>query len=419
MFAFNPGNSLLALCDCNNFFVSCERLYRPDLKDKPVVVLSANDGCVISRSNEVKAMGIKMGEPYFQLEGFFKAKGVTVFSGNHRLYSEISAKVMRVLSGFTDSMEVYSIDEAFLNLNIGCVEDPVAYAAEIRRAVGSMVGIPISIGIAPSKTLSKLASEKAKKHVDGVFRIDVDNYWPILEKTPVADIWGIGWRSDKKLSCVGIHSAADLAKKDPVWVKRKLTVRGSMTQLELFGYPCTPIVEVPPPPKTIQVSHSFGEVLRDRGELELPLIEHALKAAGILRTHGLAAKGMSIYLLEGYVSKEHRHISKGGTLPSPACDDLSLIHAAKQLLAVAYKSNTFYTKAGVTLFDLRDARYLQTMLFDDNRELNRKRERVAAAADVINGRLGGRAIYPASLAVAEKKWKCKSEKRSEGALRFA
>ena len=407
--------SVLALCDCNNFFVSCERLLRPDLVDRPVVVLSANDGCIISRSNEAKRMGIPMCAPYFKFEHYLRKKGVTVFSGNLHLYREVSASVMAVLRRFTDAMEVYSIDEAFLSLNMKSAADPLLYAREMRAAVERMVGIPLSVGIAPTKTLAKLAGERAKKSAEGVFRLTLESASAALAETEIGHVWGIGWRNVDKLRNRGVCTALDYARCDPLWVKKHFTVRGLMTQYELRGYPCFPIANGEIPPKSIQVSHTFGEPLSALEDLEKPVIEHAFKAGALLRGHGLAARCVAVHLLEGFISREHRFVSRDASFERYISSDRELIAQALALLKPLVRPGSFYTKAGVTLSDLRDGGGKQLELFERREQEHRRRlERLSAATDEINRRLGGRSIYPAALAVKNQKWKCKSDLRSSG-----
>lgn len=413
--------SLIALADCNNFFVSCERLYRPDLWHKPVAVLSNNDGCIISRSAEVKAMGIGMAEPYFKLAPLLKKNGVVILSGNHQLYREISDKVMQVLSRYTDLMEVYSIDEAFLSFSIRSIEDPVEYSRNIRASVARMIGIPLSIGISPTKTLSKLAGEVAKKKTAaGVFRITEENAPDILDTTPIEDIWGIGWRNSGKLHRAGIHTAGDLARKDSVWVKKQLTVLGLMTQLELQGQPCIPITTAVKPPQTIQVSHSFGEPLRTIKEIEPAMVEHALRAASQMREAKVAAKSIKAYLLRGFISGEHRFLSVYRLLGDPICNDPEIIQHALSLLRQIFDENhsqgDFYMKGCLVFADLSESVYRQTSLFDDRHRQRTKYDRVGMVTDLINDRLGKRVIYPATLVSKEKRWKPQGKLRSRGEL---
>lgn len=256
---------MLALCDSNNFFVSCERLYRPELRGRPVVVLSSNDGCIISRSNEAKAMGITMGAPYFQIRGFLRQKGVAVCSGNLAAYKEISDRVTAVLAHCTDACEIYSIDEAFLNIPKIADDDPARYAANVRRIVDRVVGIPVSIGVAPSKTLAKLASERAKKTDAGVLYITEGNRQEILSDTPLGDVWGIGPKAADKLTRRGLFTADDFTKMNPVHVRKLLSIRGVMTQLELAGQPCFPLVTSSALPQVDTGIAHMGRGARIRG----------------------------------------------------------------------------------------------------------------------------------------------------------
>ena len=398
---------MLALCDANNFFVSCERLYRPELWNRPVVVLSSNDGCIISRSNEVKAMGIPMGQPYYQVEGLLRQKGVAVCSGNLALYKEISEKVMRALGRFTDAMEEYSIDEAFLNFPASAAGDPSRYASGIREAIDRMIGIPVSIGIAPTKTLSKLASDRAKKTASGVLEITGRSLNGVLDAAEIGDIWGIGRKTAEKLKGYGILNAGHFARMDPVWVKKQLTIRGVMTQLELRGQPCIPIVTGTPPPKSIQVSRTWGSVLETFDDILPAMTDNVLKAGRQLRQNDLAAGAMSVYIRYGY-----RHHGQCGyferdiRFDSPVSSDMELTGTAMRLLGGIFQPGYRYTQGGVTLCDFSDARYRQRELFGDAAyERRLKLDRFSSAVDAINEHLGERALYPASQAIKDKKWR--------------
>jgi len=259
-----------ALCDCNNFFVSCERLLRPDLAGKPVIVLSCNDGCVISRSNEAKALGIPMAEPFFKIRALAEARGVAVFSTNFALYHEVSRRVMAVLSRYTDHMETYSVDEAFLDLSIASLADPVAYARGIRRTLLEEIGIPVSIGIASTKTLAKLAADRGKKDPEtgGVFSLEGLDLDAFLEKIPVGDVWGIGRRCTESLSKFGIRTARQFRDAKDDWLRQHFSVRGVHTAWELRGISCIRLVEEDPAQKSIQASRSFGTPVTDPGKPE-------------------------------------------------------------------------------------------------------------------------------------------------------
>ncbi len=410
-------DSLIALCDCNNFFVSCERLFRPELRSRPVVVLSSNDGCIVSRSNEVKAMGIPMGEPYFKVKALLARKGVAVFSGNLALYGEISSRVMRILAAFTDKIEIYSIDEAFLNLAIASVDDPLAYAAKIRRTVGRWAGVPLSVGIAATKTLSKLASERAKRSPDGVVALREPGVIAhALEEARVEDVWGVGPRSACLLRGYGVRTALDLANRDLGWVRKKLSVRGVMTALELRGYPCVEPVAPAKAPQSIQVSRSFGRELFTVEELSCPVVEHILGAGARLRADGLAAKALEVSIRWGYHGGAYQYLSGDASFDEPICSDQELIRAALTLLPRIYRSGKNYTKAGVTLTGLCDATHRQRSLFADTAERD-KLERLSAVSDMINDKFGGRAIYPALLAGDDGNWHARGSNRSTFSIR--
>lgn len=404
---------MLALCDCNNFFVSCERLYHPELAGRPVVVLSSNDGCVISRSAEVKAMGIPMGEAYFRVRRLLERKGVAVLSGNHKLYRNVSRRVMELLGRYTDHLEVYSIDEAFLNLSIAAVRDPLRYVAEIREQTARLIGVPVSIGVAPTKTLAKIATDRAKKSPGSVSLLTREELGEILKEVKIEEVWGIGRRTAQALREASVFTTEDFVRKDPLWVRKKFTVRGLMTQHELMGYPC---IQMPPaglPPKSIQVSRSFGSCLAELEDLHHAVIEHIVKAARTLRKHRLAAGGVKVYLLQGFVSREHRYLNFSRALEKPMRSDLELIRMVTTMLRTIYEANhragDFYTKAGVVLFGLSDARFRQRELFEPE---GRKYERLAEATDEINRQCGYTAIYPACLAAAEKNWRPVAMNRS-------
>jgi DNA polymerase V len=407
-----------ALCDCNNFFVSCERIFRPDLEGRPVVVLSSNDGCVISRSNEAKALGIVMGEPYFKIRGFLEAKGVTVFSGNLRLYGEVSRRVMAVLRRYTDRMEAYSIDEAFLNFSIASVADPVAYAREIRKAVLEESVIPVSIGIAPTKTLAKLAAERGKKDTGtgGVFSLEVHpDIEGFLEGIPVGDVWGIGRRCAESLARRGIGTARKFAAQDDDWIRKHYTVRGLHTAWELRGISCIRLVEEDPPQKSVQVSRSFGQPIRSLGELRKAVAAHAVTGAERLREQGLAAAVIQVYLSTSRFREGFTFHEETVRLSSPTASTPDLVAVALKVLDAIYRPGFDYAKAGIGLTDLRPDGVVQCGLFEDPAESGRRRKARAlmAAVDGVNRVLGNGTLRPALL-FGEQEWESKHEKRSEG-----
>ncbi|MDL2263079.1 Y-family DNA polymerase [Synergistaceae bacterium OttesenSCG-928-I11] len=415
------GGNLIALCDCNNFFVSCERLYDSSLKKRPVVVLSSNDGCVISRSDEVKAMGIAMGAPYYQVEGLLRKKGVAVRSGNLLLYSTVSKKVMQVLAKFTPSLEKYSIDEAFLDLSVATISDPVSYAREIRETVLRWVGVPVSIGIASSKTLAKLAGDAAKK-CDGVLRITEGNLESFLNGTPVEDVWGIGRKTSKKLEGHGVRTAMDFVRRDPLWVKKLLSVRGLITQQELQGHPRMPLQLEEQIPKSIQVSRTYSEPLTEFRDVECAIIEHTLKAGKSLRRWNLATCAMSVFIRHGYRHHgECEYLTDDIYFNNPLMSDIELIACAREVLRRIFKEGRRITQGGVILCNFADSNFKQRELFDENNlfAIRAKFERLARATDKINEHLGKRAIFPASLAGKDGgKWRPARKMASAGEIRI-
>jgi DNA polymerase V len=406
---------MLALLDANNFFVSCERLYRPELRGRPVAVLSSNDGCIVSRSNEVKAMGIMTGQPFFQVKGLLEKKGVSVCSGNLVLYQEISQKIMSALGRFSGEIEAYSIDEAFIRLPASAEGNPGAYAARIRETVGQIIGIPLSAGIAPTKTLAKLAAEKAKKAESGVVKISAGNLPGMLDSTAVGDVWGIGRKSAEKLNRQGIYSAGHYAAKDPVWVKKHLTSRGLMTQLELKGQPCFPLVTDPPAPKSIQVSRTWSSVLESFEDVNLAMADNVVEAGRQLRQNKLATGAMSVYVRHGY----HRYgqcgyLTRDLYFARPVLSDPELLAAERWLLGKIYQPGYRYTQGGVILSQLTDPGYRRRGLFGEAADERRaKLERFSHAVDRVNERFGERTIYPAALAVKDKKWHPNRKRLSE------
>ncbi len=259
---------LYALVDCNNFYASCERLFRPELKRTPVVVLSNNDGCVISRSAEAKALGIPMGAPAFQWEHVFRRQGIAVFSSNYALYGDLSARVMSTLEDMAPAVEVYSIDEAFLDLT--GLADPVGLCREIRARVVLHTGIPVSIGLARTKTLAKLASRCAKKAPaqEGVFDLSAcKEPEAILAATAVDDVWGIGPRHAKRLLARGVRTALDFSRLQPDWVRKEMTIVGLQTQMELRGISCLSFASAPASRRSVLCSRSFGQLIEDKEHL--------------------------------------------------------------------------------------------------------------------------------------------------------
>ena len=267
----------IALVDCNSFYVSCERLFNPKIRKKPVVVLSNNDGCIISRSNEAKALGIKMGEPYFKAKDIIVKNNVNVFSSNYSLYGDLSRRVMRTLKRFNEAIEVYSIDEAFIDLSNFPDSEVEEIGKQIRETVLQWTGIPTSIGIANTKTLSKVANHIAKKKQSGVTSlIGIDNLDPILEKVEINDIWGVGRQLTKFYQKHGIYNAKQLKNKSNTWIKKSSNVLSSRTAMELRGIPCIDLETTTTKRKSCVVSRSFGKRIETFQELKEAVANYCL-----------------------------------------------------------------------------------------------------------------------------------------------
>lgn len=398
---------LIALADCNNFFVSCERLFRPDLEGKPVVVLSSNDGCVVSRSNEAKALLIPMGAPYFKMKNYMEAKGVTVFSGNMELYRGVSARVMSQLARFTDCLEAYSIDEAFLNLDIASIGDPAEYCRRIRAALLRNCGIPISIGISTTKTLCKIASEQVKERAkkrqdgDGVCRLLPEEAAPYLEQLPLADVWGVGRKSAEKLSRMGVTTAAQLLKRDEPWIRKYLTIRGVMTARELRGIRCFPLEDKEVKQQSLQVSRSFGNRLRSFEDIKGAVVRHAAEGAFRLRAQGLCAGAVGCSIRTSPFDDLFYGQSAERPLSPPTSQDGEIIAAALECLKKVYVPGYDYAKAGIWLRDLRDADVQQMDLFSALDPQRLKLDRLMEAVDRLNMELGEHTVAPAALKCAD------------------
>ena len=291
---------IFALVDCNNFYVSCERVFQPCLNGKPVVVLSNNDGCVIARSEEAKALGIPMGLPFFQMRERFTGHTIETYSSNYALYGDMSTRVMTILKQFSPEVEVYSIDEAFLNL-AGCGNgDLISYGHLIHRSVKQWTGIPISIGIGETKTLAKLANRLAKRsdHVQGVVDLTSSQHQDdILASIPVKDIWGIGRSYSRLLQSNGIRTALELRDADDRWIRQQMGVVGVRIVWELRGISCLPLELSPPPKKSLMVSRSFGRPIATLDEMREAVATYTTRAAEKLRRHRLAAGILSVFLM--------------------------------------------------------------------------------------------------------------------------
>ncbi len=400
-----------ALVDCNNFYVSCERVFNPRLNNIPVVVLSNNDGCVIARSNEAKALGIKMGAPAFKNTDLFEKHGVQVFSSNYALYGDMSCRVMSSLSGFVPDMEIYSIDEAFLLLN-NLPQKPDPFAREIREKILKWNGIPVSIGIGVTKTLAKIANRFAKKHAahEGVLDLtDNPRFKEYLQQTDIENIWGIGRRYGLVLKSYGIRTAWDFSRQDRDWVKSRMTITGLQTLLEIQGRPCFSLERTPKPNKTIISSRSFGSGVESLEELEEALAGYVTRAAEKLRGQGSVCSNLTVFVLTNRFRKDLPQYTNSQTIRMPHPTDYTprIIKHAHNVLKKIYKQGYAYKKTGVVLSAIEPKKRKQLTFFMPSREREKKEQKVMSVMEKINSRWGRGAIRPAAAGTNnnDKSWK--------------
>lgn len=401
---------MYALVDGNNFYVSCERVFNPLLEGKPVVVLSNNDGCIISRSNEAKALGLKMAEPVFKRKDLIEKNKVEVFSSNYTLYGDMSNRMMSTLQTFSPDIEVYSIDEAFLNL-AGMHIDLAEYGNKIRNTVYKNIGIPVGVGIACTKTLAKIANKISKKH-SGVFVIDSERVrdWA-LRNTPIEDVWGIGRQYTKMLMKNGINTAYDFSQLDANWVRGKMTVVGQRTRDELLGEPCITLDTMVRAKKNIATTRAFGKKLSDINIIAEAVATHAVRCAEKLRRQRSVASYLTIFIHTDPFSQSERYIynSLTITLPMPSNTNQELAKAALEGLKRIYCPKLLYKKTGVIVSGISSDTFVQGNLFEVGS--NEKYKSISKLADELNTRYGRDKL---KLAVQgnHKDWKLKQEKLS-------
>jgi DNA polymerase V len=402
--------SIFALIDCNNFFVSCERVFQPNLESKAIVVLSSNDGCAIARSNEAKALGIKMGEPFFKFRHLYEQKLVAILSSNSQLYTDMSKRVMEAIQYFCPFMEIYSIDEAFLDLKKANITNYDDFAHMLKAKIMQWTGIPVSIGIANSKTLAKLASNIAKKK-SGLYNLLDPN---LLDKTlsniPVEEIWGVGKKNSSKLRLKSIGSAKELSQADPIFIRKHFSVTLEKTSLELQGISCIKAKENEQN-KSIIVSRSFGIDVFALEELEEALSNYASRACAKLRKQKLRTNSIEIFLNTNQFKRNESQYKNSHflTLPYPTNDTSEIIHHAKQALNIIYQSGYYYHKIGICLFNLTTSNKQQIQIF--NKHDYNKSDKLMSVIDKINQNMGNKAIFMAAEGI-ESSWKNLSQNKS-------
>ena len=404
---------LFGLADCNNFYCSCERVFHPDLRNKPVVVLSNNDGCIIARSEESKALGIKMGDPFFQIKDMLEKNHVAVFSSNYNLYGDMSRRVMSLLSTYTPKLDIYSIDEAFLDLSgMGDCDHLTIYCKQMVKTITKGTGIPISLGIAPTKTLAKMASKFAKRYkgYQGVCLIDTnEKREKALKLFPVEDVWGIGRKHAKKLAYHGIHTAWDLIQRSENWIRKELTITGVHTWKELCGESCISVEELPHK-KSICTSRSFPGIGLDKlVDVEEAVANFATICSHKLRESHIVCGSITIFAHTSRFRLDvpQHYIYRNINLDVPTNDMQELVSIAVKTLRENWKEEGFlYKKAGVIVWNTCEDKAIQGNLFDEvNRE---KQAALSKAIDEINHKNGHNTIRMAVQGY-NKNWHLKNE----------
>jgi DNA polymerase V len=406
-----------ALVDCNNFYASCERVFNPKLEGKPVVVLSNNDGVIIARSNEAKALGIKMATPIFKVQDIIDRYKVNVFSSNYVLYGDMSHRVISILREAAPEVEIYSIDEAFLNLD-GIQEDFLKFGEDIRDKVKKWTGIPISVGIADTKTLAKVANELAKKsqQYNGVLDIsglpdkEVDKY---LSKLDISDVWGIGRRLSPMLRIHGIKTARDLKYASDRWIRKCINVPGLKTVHELRGIKCIELEENYPSKKSIASTRSFGRPVLSLTELKQAVALYCTIASEKLREGRQVAAVIQVFIHTNFHRIDQAQYSNSAAtmFPQPTDHTPTMIKSAHQLLTQLYKPGYKYKKAGIILAKLMPKHQIQLDLFKEY-TVNPRNDRIMQTLDKVNAKHGRNTLSLAALGIT-KPWKMRQLKKSK------
>lgn len=393
--------TMYALVDCNNFFVSCERLFRPDLDGRPVVVLSSNDGCAVSRSQEAKDLGIPMGAPLFKWRDLWKQHGVVAFSANFELYGDISERIVNLLTTITPRIEAYSVDESFLDLTELSIGNYTAWGKLVRESILRNIGVPVSVGIAPSKTLTKLANHAAKRtpELGGALTLtgQDSHSQEYLRTTDVRDLWGVGWRLGPKLKAAGIHTALDLARTSPRHARQLMGIHGRQMVYELNGTCCLPLQSAYKPQQMVMRGRQFGEDTHDLQVITAAVASLTARAAAQLRREQLLARQAVVILRTNRLKPGYQRVHHGVQLRTPTADTGLICRQLIYLLQRDFTSHLEYHKADVLLYDLVPAASLQTDLLGlvDVAGSERSRHRMAAL-DALNARHGKGVVRYAS-----------------------
>lgn len=412
-------NHQIALIDCNNFYVSCERVFNPLLERRPVVVLSNNDGCVVSRSQEAKAIGVPMGVPYFQVRDLLRQNHGAVLSSNFELYADMSQRVMKILRQFSPNIEYYSIDEAFLYLDYFGQKDCEKLGEELRSAVKKQTGIPVSVGIGQTKVLAKTANEVTKQNplyggVLSFIGLSQSEREAYLKEVPVKDIWGVGWQSAPKLVKRGLRTAYDFAQADEQVIRKLMTVAGMKLVLEMRGQACFGLDDHPDAQKSVLVSRSFAELITDRRDLEEAVATHVFHATRQLRKQNLQAKVMTVFMHTNYHRKQDQQYFPSGSISLSLTSNYpaDFIGPALKLVRNLYRPGFKYKKTGVVLSGLSPAGEFQQSLIEPtaNDSLLNK-NRVNQALDYLNRKYGREFLRFGAMGL-ERKWYMRRQLRS-------
>lgn len=406
---------MFALVDCNNFYVSCELVFAPNLIGKPVVVLSNNDGCVISRSNEAKKIGFKMGEPIFKRKDLVKRHNVTVFSSNYTLYGDMSTRIQDTLSLFSPKSEIYSIDESFLLLDHIPSQQLIKYAETIKNTVEKNTGIPVSIGMGTTKTLAKIANKVAKNSSchNGIFLIDGERRThTVLRNTPICDIWGIGRQYAKLMEKNHLFSAFDFTKTNDHWIKSHMSVMGLRIKKELLGTSCLPIESIIKSKKAIATTRAFGQKTTDIKIIREAVATYATRCSEKLRKQHCVTNLVTVFIHSDPFnpSEKYKYFGKSYGLPVPSSSQPILVKHALFLLNEIFQEGIKYKKAGVIIEGLEPDTSIQGSLFDDMdiKKLNS----ISKTTDLVNQKYG-KDTLKLSIQGDGKKWQLRQEKLSK------
>lgn len=406
-----PSMPIFALVDCNNFFASCERVFNPHLDGKPVAILSNNDGCIIARSNEVKKLGIPMGAPFYKYKEMCEQNNVHVFSSNYQLYGDMSDRVMQSLKMLAPEVEIYSVDEAFLRLDSLAWMNLAEYGISLKDKIKMWTGIPISVGIAHTKTLAKIANHLAKKSTGVVDLRNKELIDAVLNKLAVKEIWGIGSQLSASLNKLGIYTAKQLRDADPKLIRKRFGVVGERVVEELKGHSCYDLATIPQLRKNIISSRSFGKKVESQEELQEAIASYVSIASEKMRKQKSRAQGICVYIMTNRFKAHEQYYanSKVYRFAVPTSDTRLIINKAHQCLKDIYQAGYKYSKAGIMLMDLVSEEYKQMDMFENQNYV--KCDALMETIDKLNIRFGKGSLF---LAVqgTKRNWRMKNDLRS-------